>query len=72
MPMQSGAFFRSGDVVTHVDRNSVSPVGFNKWSREGSVDKKSTLVYSIRSNDSSSNVEVVSGSGSCTDTQLLP
>ena len=72
MPMQSGAFFRTGDLVTDVDRNGVSPISFNGGPGEGSVDKKGTLIYSIGGNYSSSNVEIVSGPTSCKDLQLLP
>ena len=70
MPMQSSAFFRPSDVITNINRNSVSPIGFDEWSREGSVDEKSTFIYAVRSDYSTSNVEVVSGSTPCKDIQL--
>ena len=72
MPMQSSAFFRPGDFVTYVDCNGVPPISLDGWPRKCSIDEKSTFVYSIRSDDSSSNVKVVSGSTSCKKVQILP
>ena len=69
--MQGGAFFRPGDLVAHIDRDGVSPIGFDSWSREGSVDEESTFVHPIRSNDSSSDVKIVSRPASCKKVQLL-
>ena len=69
--MQGGAFFRPSDLVAHIDRDGVSPIGFDGRSRKGSVDEESAFVHSIRSNDSSSDVEIVSGPGSCMKVQLL-
>lgn len=65
VPMQSSAFFGSGDVIAHVDRNGVSPIGFDGWSWVCSVDEKSAFVYSIGSNEASSDVEIVSRPRSC-------
>lgn len=65
--MQGGTFFRPGDVVTHINRDGVSPIGFDGWGRKGSVDEESTFIYPIGSNDSSSNVEVVSRPISCSE-----
>lgn len=71
VPMQGGAFFGPGDVIAHVNRNSVSPVGLNGRSRESSIDEKSTFIDTIRGNSPSSNVEIVSRSTSCKNFQLL-
>ena len=71
VPMQGGAFFRPGDVIAHVNRNGVSPVGLNGWSRKSSIDEKSTFIDSIGGNSASSNVEIVSRPTSCKNVQLL-
>ena len=71
MPMQSRPFFRSGDVVAHVDRNGISPVGLDQRGRERSVDEKSTFVDSIGSDDASSDIEIVRGPTSCNRVQIL-
>ena len=71
VPVQGGAFFRPRDVVAHVDRNGVSPVGLNGWSRESSIDEKSTFIDSIGGNSPPSNVEIVSRPTSCKNVQLL-
>lgn len=62
--MQSGTFFRSGDMIAHIDRDGVSPVGFDGRSRELSVDEESTFVYTVWSNETPGDVEVVSRPGS--------
>lgn len=63
--MQSGAFFRPGDAIAHVDRDSVSPIGVDGRSGKLSVNEQRTFIDPIGSNEASSDVEVVSGSRSC-------
>lgn len=38
MPMDSGPFFGLSDLIMHRDLKSISPIGFNGWPRELTVD----------------------------------
>lgn len=63
--MQRGAFFRVGDVVAHVDGDSVSPISVDGGSWKLSVDEQRAFIDPVGSNKTSSDVKVVSGSRSC-------
>ena len=72
MPVQGGAFFGPSNVIAHINRNGVSPVGFDGGGREGSINEQSTSIHSIRRNEASSDVKIVSRPGSWNAVQLLP
>ena len=68
--MERGAFFRAGDLITYVDSDSITPVGFNGWTGKCAVDKKRASIHSIRRDDATGDVEIVCGTlAACNDCQ---
>lgn len=65
MPMQCRTLFRAHDIVAHVNGDGITPISFDQWARECSVNEKSTFVHSIGSNETSGDVEVVCGAAAC-------
>ena len=46
-------------MVTYVDSDSITPISFNGWSRECTVDKDNASVHPIRGDIATSYIEVV-------------
>ena len=59
--MEGCAFFRTGNFVTYVDSDGITPISFNGWSWECTVDKDNASVHSIRRDVATSDIEVVRG-----------
>ena len=70
MPMKRSAFFRARNLVTNIDGDSVAPIGFDGWTGEGTVDKQSASIHSIRRDYTTGDIEVVCGTlAACKDGQ---
>lgn len=63
--MQCGTFFRANNVVADIHGDGITPVGFDRWTRERSVNEEGAFVHSIWSNGTSGDVEVVRGASAC-------
>lgn len=59
MPMQGRPLFWFGNLVVHFHLNGVSPIRFDQWARELTVDQDDALVDPIRGDEATLDGEVV-------------
>lgn len=65
VPVESSSLGRTSDLVVNCNLNHVSPVGFDGWARESSIDEENGQFVDIRGNGVSGDSEVVIPSDPC-------
>lgn len=60
MPVKGCPFLGSDNVIANSCRNAITPIGFDSWSGESSINEQSTTIYAIRGNIATSDIELVS------------
>lgn len=59
VPVKGCPFLWPDDVIANSCRDGVTPIGFNGWSGESSVDEQGTAVYAIGGDVATSNVKLI-------------
>lgn len=61
MPVERSTFFRARDLVTYVDGNGITPISFDSWTGECTVNKQGASIHSIGRDNTTGDVEIVRG-----------
>lgn len=61
VPVERSTILGARDVITYVDGDGITPIGFDSWTGECTVNKQGASIHSIGRDNTTGDIEIVRG-----------